>query len=90
MRRIRPGIAWAVAMALPLVVGWAGVAGTQPHSPDGVQMGGIVDVAREAARQEYALRLRDAEAKLRLRTSGWLAAAPDPLSPAPLLQRRRI
>ena len=57
MRRIRPGIAWAVAMALPLVVGWAGVVGTQPYSPDGVQRGGIVDVAREAARQEYALKI---------------------------------
>jgi hypothetical protein len=86
MRRNRPGIAWAVAMALPLVVGWAGVAGTQPHSPDGVQMGGIVDVAREAARQEYALRLRDAEAKLRAaheRMAGGGAGSPQPRATSP-------
>jgi hypothetical protein len=77
-------MAWAMAVALPLV-GWVGGVAAQPHSPDAAQTG-AVDVAREAARQEYALRLRDAEAKLRAaheRMAAGGAGSPQPRATSP-------
>jgi hypothetical protein len=65
MRRSWRRGAWSVAAVLLRLAGWAGGATAQPLPPDRPREAGAVDAAREAGVQEYALRLGDAEARLR-------------------------